>query len=95
MADEQITTIGRCHACKRAFRIVPASVTTVTIDPETGLPPGMTVLGTSREPTQEATTRSVEVPICPDCVNKAKQYRELMHAPARQFETWQSNPDRD
>ncbi|MER5421853.1 hypothetical protein [Streptosporangium roseum] len=94
MADEQITTIGRCYGCKRTFSFIPASVTAVTIDPETGLPPGMTVLGTSREPTPEATDRSVEEPICSDCVNKAQQLREFMHPPALPFEKWQSNPDR-
>ncbi|GAA2374395.1 hypothetical protein GCM10010404_32400 [Nonomuraea africana] len=92
MADEQMTTIGRCYGCKRTFSFIPGSVTTVTIDPETGLPPGMTVLGTTREPTPEATARSVKEPICPDCLNKAKQF---MHPPAPQFETWQSNPGTD
>jgi hypothetical protein len=94
MADEQITTIGRCYGCKRTFGFIPASVTTIMIDPETGLPPGMTVLGTFREPTPEATARSVKEPICPDCVKKAKQLGEFMQPPALQFETWQSNPDR-
>ncbi|WP_329084552.1 MULTISPECIES: hypothetical protein [unclassified Streptosporangium] len=93
MADEQITTIGRCYVCKRTFGFIPASVTTITIDPETALPPGMTVLGGLREPTPEATARSVEEPICPDCVNRAKQFQESADSPALQFETWRSDPD--
>ncbi|GAA3788038.1 hypothetical protein GCM10022226_03250 [Sphaerisporangium flaviroseum] len=92
MADEHITTIGRCYACKRTFGFIPATATTVMIDPETGLPPGMTVLGSFREPTAEATARSVREPICPDCVAKAKRFSE----PAIQFETWQrGDPGRD
>jgi hypothetical protein len=93
MADEQITTIGRCYVCKRTFGFIPASVMTVAIDPESGLPPGMTVLGTFREPTPEATARSVAEPICPACVNKAKQFAEVGYPPALQFEPWRSDPD--
>ncbi|MER5645471.1 hypothetical protein [Streptosporangium sp. NPDC002524] len=93
MADEQITTIGRCYVCKRTFGFVPASVTTVTIDPETGLLPGMTVLATFREPTPEATARSVQEPVCPGCLDKAKQFLDLTRSPAPSFETWHNNPD--
>ncbi|MGJ6964375.1 hypothetical protein ACSDR0_20925 [Streptosporangium sp. G11] len=89
MADEQITTIGRCHMCKRTFGFTPASVMTVMMDPETNLPLGMTVSGAFREPTPEAAARSVGKLICPDCVNRAKQLKELMDPPAPQFETWQ------
>ncbi|MEU7862206.1 hypothetical protein [Nonomuraea sp. NPDC049141] len=93
MGDEQIPTIGRCHACKRAFRFNPATVTTAMIDPETGLLPGMTVLGTVREPTAEAVARSVKEPICPDCVKRASDF---LHPPALQFDAWpRGNPDRD
>ncbi|MEU4540397.1 hypothetical protein AB0G15_36710 [Streptosporangium sp. NPDC023825] len=95
MADEQITTIGKCYACKRTFSFIPASVTTVTIDPETGLPPGMTVLATFREPAPEATARSVEEPLCPNCLDRAKQFLELTSSPAPPFEKWHNNPDHD
>jgi hypothetical protein len=91
MADDEITTIGGCYVCKRTFSFVPESVTVVSIDPETGLPPGMTVLGTLREPTQEASARAVEKVVCPDCVSRAKQ---LLEPPAPRFETWWSDPDR-
>lgn len=94
MADERITTIGRCYVCKRTFGFIPASVTTVTIDPETGLLPGMTVLATFREPTPEATARSVQEPICPDCLDRAKQYLNLTQSPAPPFEEWHNDPDR-
>ena len=93
MADEQITTIGTCYVCKRTFAFVPASVMRVTIDPETGLPPGMTVLATFREPTPEATARSVEEPVCPGCVNRAKRFEESTRSPAPHFEKWHSDPD--
>ncbi|MBT2231624.1 hypothetical protein [Nonomuraea sp. NEAU-A123] len=93
MGDEQIPTIGRCYACKRTFRFTPASVMTAMIDPETGLLPGMTVLGTVREPTPEAVARSVEEPFCPDCVKKAVDFAD---PPALQFDTWpRGDPDRD
>lgn len=88
MADEQITTIGPCHLCKRTFGFTPASVMTVMMDPETNLPLGMTVAGTFREPTPEATARSVEVRVCPDCVTRAKRLSEAMNPPALQFDTW-------
>ncbi|WP_084963054.1 hypothetical protein [Thermoactinospora rubra] len=76
MADEQIPTIGRCYSCKRAFHYRLASVVTVAIDPETGLPPGMTVLGTFREPAPEAEARAVREPICPACVDRARRFEE-------------------
>lgn len=85
-AEEQITTIGRCYACKRTFTFVPAHVTKVTVDPETGLPPDMTVLGTAREPSPEALARAVQQPICADCVKKAEQHL----APPPPFDTWQA-----
>ncbi|MGV9309611.1 hypothetical protein ACWENQ_07805 [Nonomuraea sp. NPDC004354] len=94
MGDEQITTIGRCHGCKRTFGYIPATVMTATIDPETGLPPDMTVLGTHREPTPGALARSVKAPICPDCVTRAKQFRDSMRPTP--FDTWPpGDPDRD
>ncbi|MER6949989.1 hypothetical protein ABT294_38835 [Nonomuraea sp. NPDC000554] len=65
MMDKRLTTIGRCYSCGRTFGFDPATVTMFLIDPETTLPPGMTVLGTPREPSPEAVARSVEKPICP------------------------------
>ncbi|WP_336208575.1 hypothetical protein [Nonomuraea sp. LPB2021202275-12-8] len=88
MADEQITTIGRCYLCKRTFSFTPANVMTVMMDPGTNLPLGMTVSGTFREPTPEATARSVKEHVCPDCVTRAKQLKEVMDTPL-QFDTWQ------
>jgi hypothetical protein len=93
MEDEQITTIGRCHMCKRTFSFTPASVMTIMMDPETNLPLGMTVSGALREPAPEVTARSVKEYICPDCVNRAEQLREFMDPPALRFDTWQrGNP---
>ncbi|MEU8105509.1 hypothetical protein AB0C18_17470 [Nonomuraea muscovyensis] len=90
MADEQITTIGGCYVCKRTFTFTPASVMKVMIDPETGLPPGVTVWGAFREPTPEATARSVERPICPDCVARAERLGEFAQPPPPSFDTWRS-----
>jgi hypothetical protein len=73
MTDKQITTIGRCYGCKRTFGFDAQSVTTYLIDPDTGLPPGMTVFGTARDPAPESVARSVREPVCPACVEKAKQ----------------------
>ncbi|WP_283139537.1 hypothetical protein [Rhizohabitans arisaemae] len=93
MADEQITTIGRCHMCKRTFGFTPATVMTVAIDPASNLPLGMTISGVFREPTPEATVRAVKHPICSDCVNRVKQLSEFINPPALQFDTWQrGNP---
>ncbi|MFC4535093.1 hypothetical protein [Sphaerisporangium dianthi] len=88
MADDQITTIGKCHVCKRAFGFTPATVMTVMMDPGTGLPLGMTVAGTFREPTPEAVARSVEEHICPACVDRAKELHKSMNAAPVQFDTW-------
>jgi hypothetical protein len=93
MADEQITTIGRCYVCKRTFGFIPASVMTVMMDPGTGLPLGMTVAGTFREPTAEATARSVKEYVCSGCVDRAKQLTDAANGPALRFDTWQrGNP---
>ncbi|MDP4505471.1 MULTISPECIES: hypothetical protein [unclassified Nonomuraea] len=64
---------GRCYACKREFDYDPAEVTTFLVDLATGLPPGFTVLGTMRPATPEAVARSVDLPVCPDCVAKAEK----------------------
>jgi hypothetical protein len=76
MTDKKITTIGRCYGCKRTFAFDPENVTTFSIDPDTGLPPGMTALGTTREPAPEALARAVDAPVCPDCVSMAKRISE-------------------
>ncbi|GIH23322.1 hypothetical protein Aph01nite_16320 [Acrocarpospora phusangensis] len=89
MADEQITTIGRCYLCKRTFGFAPGSVMTVLMDPETNLPLGMTLSGGQREPTPEAAARSVEEHVCPDCVGRVKQLKEFMDSPVPPFKTWQ------
>jgi hypothetical protein len=94
MTEEQITTIGGCYVCKRTFSFLPTSVMKITIDPETGLLPGMTVLGSMRDPTPEALARAVEKTICPDCVNRAEKFKEMMSPPALRFGTWtRGDPD--
>ncbi len=91
MTDEQqITTIGRCHICKRTFGFIPAEVMTVMMDPETNLPLGMTISGGFREPTPEATARAVKAHICPGCVDRVKELKEFMDRPAPGFDTWRS-----
>ncbi|NUS08106.1 MAG: hypothetical protein HOV97_36720 [Nonomuraea sp.] len=92
MEDEHITTIGTCCACKRTFPYTPANVTTITIDPETGLPPDRSVLGTQREPTPEALARSRPQPVCPDCLTRAKLFKDQMSPPVMRFDTWR-RPD--
>lgn len=54
------------------FAYEPDSVQMFLVDPDTGLPPGITVLGTIREPSPEAVARAVEQPVCPTCVTKAQ-----------------------
>ncbi|MEV0196547.1 hypothetical protein [Nonomuraea sp. NPDC050691] len=83
MTDKQPTTIGRCYGCGRTFAYDPATVTMFSVDPETGFPPGMTVLGSVREPTPEAVARAVDKPVCPECVDKAKRFLDNADAPAR------------
>ncbi|MGI5268302.1 hypothetical protein ACQEUU_04050 [Nonomuraea sp. CA-218870] len=85
---EEIPTIGRCHLCKQTFGFTPAQVMTVMMDPETNLPLGMTISGTFREPTPEATARAVEVHVCPGCVGRVEQLKEFMDRPAPPFGTW-------
>ncbi|MGW0485933.1 MULTISPECIES: hypothetical protein [Nonomuraea] len=80
MADEQITTIGRCHMCKRTFGYTPATVMTVMMDPDTNLPLGMTISGALREPSPEAAARAVARHVCPACVDKVKQLKTFMDA---------------
>ncbi|MFI9556796.1 hypothetical protein [Nonomuraea endophytica] len=65
---------GRCYGCKREFSFDPAEVETFLVDPETGLPPGLTVLASLRPATPEAVARSVDLPVCPDCIERAKRF---------------------
>ncbi|MEV4115828.1 hypothetical protein [Nonomuraea sp. NPDC049695] len=78
---------GRCYMCKRTFSFDPKEVMTVLIDPETRMPPGITVLGSLRPAKPEAVARSVDEPICPDCVRRAKQYSEESGSD-RSWESW-------
>lgn len=87
MRDEQITTIGGCYVGKRTFGFIPARVTTVTIDPGTGLPPGMTVLGAHREPAPEAVAGSVQKPVRPGCVDRVKGLHAFANPPVPPFDT--------
>lgn len=45
------------------------------VDPETGLPPGITALGSLRPATPDAVARSADLPVCPDCVERAKRFQ--------------------
>ncbi|GAA0360074.1 hypothetical protein GCM10009530_06720 [Microbispora corallina] len=89
MTDENITAIGRCYGCKRRFRFDPDTVTMFLVDPETNLPPGMSPLGSRREPTPEALARSVKLPVCPACVERAKRVLEAGTDPRPpEFPVW-------
>jgi hypothetical protein len=90
MDDEQITTIGKCHMCKRTFSFTPADVMTVMMDPETNLPLGMTVSGAFREPAPEAVSRAEPVRVCPACVDRAEQLGASMNRSPR-FDTWRKD----
>ncbi|PZG06780.1 hypothetical protein [Nonomuraea aridisoli] len=74
MPDERAETTGSCYACKRVFSYDPKDVVTFLVDPETGFPPGLTPLGSLRPATPEAVARSVDLPVCPDCVDKARRF---------------------
>lgn len=69
------STTGTCVSCKQKFEFDPQNVQTILIDPEIGLPPGMTVLGTLRQATPEAVARSTDEPICPRCISRARQFQ--------------------
>ncbi|GII88996.1 hypothetical protein Ssi03_69860 [Sphaerisporangium siamense] len=92
MTDKPPTTIGACYACKRGFAYDPQTVTLFPVDPETGLPPGMTVLGSTREPSPEALARAVRKPVCPDCVRRAEQFKEASERVADPSAGWKSWP---
>lgn len=75
MTDRESLTTGTCVVCKQTFEFDPRSVPTILIDPETGLPPGMTVLGSLRPAMPEAVARSADEPICPQCTSRARQFQ--------------------
>ncbi|TDD90421.1 hypothetical protein E1293_03295 [Actinomadura darangshiensis] len=87
MKDKEPSTTGTCAACRRTFEFDPQSVSTVLIDPDTGLPPGMTVLATLRQATPEAVARSTDEPICPQCVTRAQQF-QAESASTPTWDTW-------
>ncbi|MEU8358107.1 hypothetical protein AB0C27_19030 [Nonomuraea sp. NPDC048882] len=88
MAEEEARASGRCFACKRTFSAAPETVETVLIDPETGLPPGFTVLGTFRPAGPDAVARSADQPICPDCLEKAAEFWKSYNAPPPTWPSW-------
>ncbi|PZG16728.1 hypothetical protein C1I98_38885 [Spongiactinospora gelatinilytica] len=87
MAEEQIPQIGPCYACGRAFRFDPGEVVMFAVDPQTGLPPGFSALGTRREPSAEEVARAVEKPVCPGCVQRAERYAAETETPPS-WPTW-------
>ncbi|MFC5822661.1 hypothetical protein [Nonomuraea insulae] len=92
MPEEQGTTTGRCFACKRTFSFDPKEVMTFLIDPETGFPPGITFFGSLRPAKPDAVARSVDEPVCPDCVDKAKRFADPGNTPP-QWESWPPTKD--
>lgn len=88
MPDERLPTIGRCYACKRTFHYDPATVTMFLVDPETGFPPGMTVLGGQRDPAPESVQRAEHRPVCPRCVEQAERHLAAQNPPEPRFPTW-------
>ncbi|WP_131736448.1 hypothetical protein [Actinomadura roseirufa] len=78
---------GRCAACRQTFEFDPRTVETVLIDPQTTLPPGMTVLGSLRPATPEAVARSTDEPICPKCLSRARQFEATTESPPK-WGTW-------
>ncbi|MFC4013416.1 hypothetical protein ACFOY2_39750 [Nonomuraea purpurea] len=87
MADKPgKTETGRCCACGRTFTYDPGEVMTVLIDPQTGLPPGFSVLGTLRPAGPEAVARSADQPVCPACVDRAASLKAADDPPP--FPTW-------
>ncbi|SEH00382.1 hypothetical protein SAMN05444920_116117 [Nonomuraea solani] len=87
MADEHAETTGRCYACKRTFSYDPKEVELFLIDPETGLPPGITFFGSLRPAKPESVARSADEPVCPDCVDKAKRFHEESNQPPH-WDSW-------
>ncbi len=87
MTDREPQPSAQCVMCKKAFSSDPQSLSTILIDPETGLPPGMTALGSLREATPEAVARSTDKPICADCVARARQFKTINKSPPT-WDTW-------
>jgi hypothetical protein len=60
-----------CAACHQPSSACPACVTTMLIDPLTGLPPDAAVVDgqvVHREPAEGATERSSPQPVCDNCI---------------------------
>ncbi|MEV0165100.1 hypothetical protein [Nonomuraea fuscirosea] len=93
MAEEEARATGRCLMCKRTFGYDPATVETVLIDPETGLPPGFTVLGTFRPAGPDSVARSADQPICPECLEKAAELWKTYNPPPPTWESWPPSKD--
>ncbi|GAA2827327.1 hypothetical protein [Nonomuraea rubra] len=91
MSEEREMETGRCFVCKREFTYDPREVITFLIDPETGVPPGFSVLGTMRPAKPEAVARSTDEPLCPDCLDMAERYTDQLNAPPPRWESWPPN----
>lgn len=60
-----------CFSCRLEFTACPECVNTIRVDPETGWPPDVEVIdgkAVHKEPTPEATARSIKQPTCDRCV---------------------------
>ncbi len=65
-----------CYACIRPAIACPDCVTTVRVDPHTGLPIDIAIVDgrpVTVEPTEQVRARSREQPICDGCVRRRNE----------------------
>lgn len=65
--SEKMFAYGPCYSCGINFDFDPESVPSISIDPETNLPPDVNANGERITPDPEALQRAITKPICPDC----------------------------
>jgi hypothetical protein len=86
MPEGNLLAIGPCFLCKSRFQFDPDRVTSVFIDPVTGLPPDLAEDGTPKEMDREALARSVRRPLCPSCIDLANEEKERRGEPKIPYE---------
>jgi len=66
---------GHCYGCGCPFTFCPDCVVTIAVDPMANRAPDVDAEGRTQPPDPAAVARSVQRPVCPECVERANERR--------------------
>lgn len=86
---EPLSACGTCWGCGTQFWFDPDKVPSITIDPDTGVPPDVDPETRAPLPQPRQVQRTVQSPVCPRCVRSFNAARRAAGLPT----PWAEPPD--